>query len=53
MTNDVILQLADGVIHLIKQQIFIKSLIYSKSFPSVVQDTSTNYSPCLEIYLKN
>lgn len=54
MTNDVTLQFAGVVNQLIKQQIFIKSLMYSKLLPSVEQYTaSKNYHPCLAIYLKN
>lgn len=51
MTNDGTLQLAGVINRLINQQIFIKSLIYSKSVPSVVEDTSINYSTYLPIYL--
>lgn len=51
MTNDGTLQLASVVNRLINQQIFIKSLIYSKSVPSVVEDTSINYRTYLPMYL--
>lgn len=53
MTNDVTLQLAGVVNQLINQQIFIKNLIYSKSVPSVIEDTRINYSTYLAIYLRN
>lgn len=53
MTDDGTLQLAGVVNRLINQQIFIKSLIYSKLVPSVVEDTSINYRTYLLIYLTN